>query len=78
MLIQYFSTIQLLWVDEHRKKEAIYDLLCTAPPARTLIFVSHKRTADNLDDYLYNRMFTPILFFLYLAVRASNLGGTVS
>lgn len=43
-------------MDEQKKKEAIYDLLCTAPPARTLIFVNHKRTADNLDDYLYNRM----------------------
>lgn len=52
--------VQLLWVDEHKKKEAIYDLLCTAPPARTLIFVGHKRTADNLDDYLYNRMLTSL------------------
>ncbi|PWW80799.1 DEAD-domain-containing protein [Tuber magnatum] len=47
-------TQRVLWVDELRKKEAIYDLLCTAPPARTLIFVNHKRVADSLDDYLYN------------------------
>ncbi|PWW73817.1 DEAD-domain-containing protein [Tuber magnatum] len=47
-------TQRVLWVDEQRKKEAIYDLLCTAPPARTLIFVNHKRVADSLDDYLYN------------------------
>ncbi|RPB01027.1 DEAD-domain-containing protein [Choiromyces venosus 120613-1] len=47
-------TQRVLWVDELRKKEAIYDLLCTAPPARTLIFVNHKRVADSLDDFLYN------------------------
>ncbi|CUS09042.1 unnamed protein product [Tuber aestivum] len=47
-------TQRVLWVDELRKKEAIYDLLCTAPPARTLIFVNRKRAADDLDDYLYN------------------------
>ncbi|KAI5846516.1 P-loop containing nucleoside triphosphate hydrolase protein [Morchella snyderi] len=47
-------TQRVLWVDENKKKEAVYDLLCTAPPARTLIFVNHKRTADSLDDYLYN------------------------
>lgn len=60
----------MLWVDENKKKEAVYDLLCTAPPARTLIFVNHKRTADSLDDYLYNRMslfallFSSLLFFI--------------
>ncbi|KAA8895984.1 P-loop containing nucleoside triphosphate hydrolase protein [Sphaerosporella brunnea] len=47
-------TQNVIWVDEHKKKQALYDLLCTAPPARTLIFVNHKRTADALDDYLYN------------------------
>lgn len=47
-------TQTVMWVEEYKKKEAIYDLLCTAPPARTLIFVNHKRTADSLDDYLYN------------------------
>ncbi|KAL7272663.1 hypothetical protein RUND412_004521 [Rhizina undulata] len=47
-------TQRVLWVDENKKKEAVYDLLCTAPPSRTLIFVNHKRTADNLDDFLYN------------------------
>lgn len=47
-------TQTIVWCDEHKKKEAVYDLLCTAPPARTLIFVNHKRTADALDDYLYN------------------------
>lgn len=30
------------------------DLLNAMPPARTIIFVNHKRTADELDDFLYN------------------------
>jgi ATP-dependent RNA helicase DDX3X len=47
-------TQNVIWVDEFKKKQALYDLLCTAPPARTLVFVNHKRTADALDDYLYN------------------------
>ncbi|KAI5788587.1 P-loop containing nucleoside triphosphate hydrolase protein [Pyronema domesticum] len=47
-------TQHVLWVDDAKKKAAVYDLLCNAPPARTLIFVNHKRTADALDDYLYN------------------------
>ncbi|KAI5779122.1 P-loop containing nucleoside triphosphate hydrolase protein [Geopyxis carbonaria] len=47
-------TQTIIWCDENKKKEAVYDLLCTTPPARTLIFVNHKRTADALDDYLYN------------------------
>lgn len=48
-------TQHVIWVDEDKKSIAIYDLLCTAPPARTMIFVNTKRTADSLDDFLYNR-----------------------
>jgi len=44
----------VIWVDETKKKQALYDLLCTSPPARTMIFVNRKLTADTLDDYLYN------------------------
>ncbi|KAI5845510.1 P-loop containing nucleoside triphosphate hydrolase protein [Tricharina praecox] len=47
-------TQHVIWVDEDKKKQALFDLLCTAPPARTMIFVNHKRTADSIDDYLYN------------------------
>lgn len=47
-------TQNVVWVENFRKKEAVYDLLCTAPAARTMIFVNYKRTADALDDYLYN------------------------
>lgn len=36
------------------KQKAVYDLLLSMPPSRTLIFVAAKKTADFLDDYLYN------------------------
>lgn len=42
-------------VSQENKKEALYDLLFFLPPARTLIFVNHKETADDVDDFLYNR-----------------------
>ncbi|KZF20464.1 DEAD/DEAH box RNA helicase [Xylona heveae TC161] len=44
----------VIWVDEDKKKQALYDLLSSMPPARTLIFVNSKRQADFIDDYLYN------------------------
>jgi ATP-dependent RNA helicase DDX3X len=47
-------TQNVVWVEDYRKKEAVYDLLCTAPAARTMIFVNHRRIADALDDFLYN------------------------
>lgn len=36
------------------KKQALFDLLGSLPPTRTIIFVNNKHTADELDDYLYN------------------------
>lgn len=33
---------------------AIYDLLISMPPVRTLIFVNSKEQVDFVDDYLYN------------------------
>lgn len=47
-------TQQIAYVDENRKREALYDLLFTVPPARTLIFVNSKAKADLVDDYLFN------------------------
>jgi ATP-dependent RNA helicase DDX3X len=32
-------------------------LLLATPPARTIIFVNSKRSADELDDYLFNKSF---------------------
>ncbi|KAL1872340.1 hypothetical protein Daus18300_004310 [Diaporthe australafricana] len=37
------------------KRQAMYDLLHSMPPARTLVFVNNKRTADELDDFLFNQ-----------------------
>lgn len=45
----------VVYVEENRKKDALFDLLFSVPPARTLIFVNSKRQADILDDFLYNR-----------------------
>lgn len=43
-----------MYIDEHLKKQALYDLLLSMPPSRTLIFVNSKAQADLVDDYLYN------------------------
>lgn len=45
---------RIVWVEESQKQQALYDLLFSMPPARTMIFVNSKRQADGLDDYLYN------------------------
>ncbi|KAI1823686.1 P-loop containing nucleoside triphosphate hydrolase protein [Xylaria intraflava] len=44
----------VVWVDPGSKKKALLDLLNSLPPARTIIFVNSKRTADELDDFLFN------------------------
>jgi ATP-dependent RNA helicase DDX3X len=48
-------TQHIKWIDEDLKKKALYDLLFSLIPARTLIFVNNKRTADDVDDFLFNR-----------------------
>lgn len=40
---------------EYQKKEYLMDLLRSNPTGLTLIFVETKRSADTLDDYLYER-----------------------
>jgi ATP-dependent RNA helicase DDX3X len=44
----------VVFVEAHAKRQALFDLLMSAPPARTIIFVNSKRTADEIDDYLFN------------------------
>jgi len=46
---------QIVMVDPSRKREALYDLLCSLPPTRTMVFVNSRRTADELDDFLFNK-----------------------
>ncbi|MCJ1435750.1 hypothetical protein MMC27_005125 [Xylographa pallens] len=48
-------TQNVIFVEESRKREALFDLLMATPPARTIVFVNGKKAADFLDDYLYNR-----------------------
>ncbi|KAI9715849.1 MAG: hypothetical protein M1812_005669 [Candelaria pacifica] len=44
----------IVFVEEQKKKQALYDLLLSMPPTRTIIFTNTKRQADFLDDFLYN------------------------
>ncbi|KAF7509314.1 hypothetical protein GJ744_008208 [Endocarpon pusillum] len=44
----------IVWIERNMKQKAVYDLLLSMPPSRTLIFVATKKNADFLDDYLYN------------------------
>ncbi|KAJ8123671.1 hypothetical protein ONZ43_g431 [Nemania bipapillata] len=45
----------VIFVDPFMKKQALLDLLYSLKPARTIIFVNSKRTADELDDFLFNK-----------------------
>ncbi|KAM7221002.1 putative ATP-dependent RNA helicase [Rhypophila decipiens] len=45
----------IIMVDPPMKKKALFDLVNSLPPTRTIIFVNSKRAADELDDFLYNQ-----------------------
>ncbi|KAL9103128.1 MAG: hypothetical protein Q9163_001808 [Psora crenata] len=45
---------QVVFVDEEKKRQALYERLMTAEAVRTIIFVNNKKAADFLDDFLYN------------------------
>lgn len=45
----------LVWVDHNEKRNALWDLIISLEPARTLIFCNSKITVDLVDDFLYNR-----------------------
>ncbi|KAL8796803.1 MAG: hypothetical protein Q9195_000886 [Heterodermia aff. obscurata] len=40
---------------EQTKRDALFDLLLSMPPSRTIVFVNNKKAADFLDDYLFNK-----------------------
>ncbi len=46
---------QVIFTNPGLKKAALFDLLKDLPPARTIIFVNSKRTADDVDDFLFNQ-----------------------
>ncbi|KAG0206950.1 hypothetical protein BGX33_007086 [Mortierella sp. NVP41] len=50
-------TQNIVYVEDYEKREQVAHILLTYPPTRTLIFVQTKRTADELDDFLYNKKF---------------------
>ncbi|CAO3691015.1 unnamed protein product [Rhizopus stolonifer] len=50
-------TQKVLYVSEENKREELRNLLNGLPPSRTLIFVETKRSADSLDQFLYERNF---------------------
>jgi ATP-dependent RNA helicase DDX3X len=50
-------TQKMIYVEEEDKRDALRTLLNSQPPSRTLIFVETKRSADSLDQYLYERSF---------------------
>ncbi|KAI7860004.1 hypothetical protein BDC45DRAFT_601488 [Circinella umbellata] len=50
-------TQKVMYVEEENKREELRTLLNSQPPSRTLIFVETKRSADSLDQYLFDRSF---------------------
>lgn len=47
--------LQIIWAENSEKQKCLYDLLISMPPSRTLVFVRSKKTADFVDDYLFNQ-----------------------
>lgn len=45
----------VIFVDKNNKREAVFDLIYTMEPGRTIIFCNSKGGVDELDDFLYNR-----------------------
>ncbi|KAL2180830.1 P-loop containing nucleoside triphosphate hydrolase protein [Thermothelomyces heterothallicus CBS 202.75] len=43
----------IIYVDPSLKKQALLDLITSLPPTRTIVFVNSKRTAEEVDDFLY-------------------------
>ncbi|KAI8081726.1 ATP-dependent RNA helicase DED1 [Halteromyces radiatus] len=50
-------TQKVMWVEEQEKREKLKTILLSQPPCRTLIFVDTKRSADSLDNFLYQNQF---------------------
>ncbi|KAL8714153.1 MAG: hypothetical protein Q9220_001882 [cf. Caloplaca sp. 1 TL-2023] len=46
---------KVVFVDPSKKREALWDLLMTMPPARTIVFTNTKKETDLVDDYLWNK-----------------------
>lgn len=51
------TELQVVYVEQNRKKEALLDLLKSMLPVRTLVFVNSKQEVDYVDDHLYHHGF---------------------
>ncbi|KAI1002352.1 ATP-dependent RNA helicase ded1 [Podosphaera aphanis] len=50
-------TQEIINIESFNKREVLQKYLLNMPPARTIIFVNSKRSADELDDFLFNSSF---------------------
>jgi ATP-dependent RNA helicase DDX3X len=46
---------QIVYVNESEKNQALFDLIFSDEPGRTLIFTNTKVKCDMVDDFLYNK-----------------------
>lgn len=45
----------IVYVEESAKNQALFDLVMSDGPQRTLVFVNSKFKCDAVDDFLYNK-----------------------
>lgn len=46
---------EIVYVEESAKNQALFDLIFSDAPQRTLIFTNSKVKCDMVDDFLYNK-----------------------
>lgn len=46
---------EVRFINESEKHQALFDLIFSAPPQRTLVFTNSKVKCDIVDDFLYNK-----------------------
>jgi ATP-dependent RNA helicase DDX3X len=46
---------QIIFTEESAKSQALFDLIFSEGPQRTLVFTNSKVKCDMVDDYLYNK-----------------------
>lgn len=46
---------QIIYVEESAKQTALFDLIFSDGPQRTLVFTNSKVKCDMVDDFLYNK-----------------------
>lgn len=46
------NSLQMVWVESGMKYQALWDLLMSLPPCRTVVFCASLPTCDRVDDFL--------------------------